>query len=106
MAWIVHLHENLTPDADWFEVAVIHHTDCGSGLLARDDLRAGYTARGGWDDATASAMAVLDPAGTVTEDVQRLRTAPELQPAIERIRVGGYTYDLGTGGISTVVEPG
>ena len=37
LLWILHLHENLTPDADWFEIAVIHHTDCGSGLLARDE---------------------------------------------------------------------
>jgi carbonic anhydrase len=106
MAWIVHLHENLTPDAEWFEIAVIHHTDCGSGLFAKDGLRAGYVARGGWDDQTAAAMAVLDPARTVAADVRKLRAAPELQPAIGRVRIGGYTYDLGTGKISTVVEPG
>jgi carbonic anhydrase len=104
-AWILHLHENVTPDADWFEFAVIHHTDCGSGLFARDELRAGYVARGGWDDETASAMAVTEPAGTVAEDVWRLRAAPELQPAIKNIRIGGYAYDVRTGRITTVVEP-
>src|SRR5215469_1446310 len=26
-AWILHLHENVTPDADWFEISVIHHSD-------------------------------------------------------------------------------
>jgi carbonic anhydrase len=41
LLWILHLHETLTPDADWFEIAVIHHTDCGAALFARDDLRAG-----------------------------------------------------------------
>jgi len=106
LAWVLHLHENLAPDADWFEIAVIHHDDCGSGLFARDELRAGYVARGGWDDETALAMAVLEPAKTVAEDVQKLRTAPELQPTIENVRIGGYTYDLGTGRITTVVEPG
>jgi carbonic anhydrase len=105
LAWILHLHENLTPDADWFEIAVIHHTDCGSGLFANDELRAGYVARGGWDDMTASAMAVLEPAMTVTEDVQKLRTAPELQPTIKNVRIGGYTYDIRTGKIMMVVEP-
>jgi carbonic anhydrase len=105
MAWILHLHENLTPDADWFEIAVIHHNDCGTGLFAKDELRAGYVARGGWDDETASAMAVLEPAKTVTEDVQKLRTAAELQPTIGNVRIGGYTYDLDTGKITTVVEP-
>jgi carbonic anhydrase len=106
LLWILHLHENLTPDADWFEIAVIHHTDCGSGLLARDELRAGYVSRGGWDEGTALAMAVLDPARTVAEDVQKLRAAPELQPTVDNVRIGGYVYDLKTGKITTVVEPG
>ena len=105
LLWILHLHENLTPDADWFEVAIIHHTDCGSGFFARDDLRSGYVARGGWDDKTALDMAVLDPAKTVAEDVRRLRSAPELQPTIKNVRVGGYAYDLDTGRMATVVEP-
>jgi carbonic anhydrase len=105
LAWILHLHENLTPHADWFEIAVIHHTDCGSSLLAKDELRAGYVARGGWDDKTALDMAVLEPAKTVVKDIQRLRSAPELQPTLENVRIGGYTYDLETGKITTVVEP-
>lgn len=105
LAWILHLHENLTPEADWFEIAVIHHTDCGSGLFARDELRAGYVARGGWDDKTALGMAVLEPAKTVVEDIQKLRAAMELQPTIGNVRIGGYTYDLQTGKITTVVEP-
>jgi carbonic anhydrase len=105
LAWIVHLHENKTPDADWFEVAVMHHTDCGSALLADDELRHGYTARGGYDDQTALKMAVLDPHETVRDDVHRLRTAPELASAIDNIRIGGYAYDLATGVVTTVVEP-
>jgi carbonic anhydrase len=105
LAWIVHLHANKTPDADWFELAVIHHTDCGTGLLADDELRAGYVARGGWDDTTALHMAVLDPAKTVREDVDKLRAAPELKPEIENVRIGGYAYDLETGIVTTIVEP-
>lgn len=105
MAWILHLHQNVTPDADWFEIAVIHHTDCGSGLFTKDELRAGYVARGGWDDETVTALAVLDPAKTAAEDVQKLRTAPELQPEIQNVRIGGYTYDIRTGKVTTVVQP-
>jgi carbonic anhydrase len=105
LAWIVHLHEQLTPEADWFEIAVMHHTECGSGLLARDDLRTGYVARGGWDDETSRQLAVIDPHETVAEDVGRLRAAPELIPAMDRIRVGGYSYDLHTGVVTTVVAP-
>jgi len=105
LAWILHLHENVTPDAEWFEVAVIHHTDCGSGLFANDDLRAGYVARGGWDDQEVAHLAVLDPAKTVVEDIEKLRAAPELQPTLAKVRIGGYSYDLETGKLTTVVEP-
>jgi carbonic anhydrase len=105
LAWIMHLHENKTPDADWFEVAIVHHTDCGSALLADDDLRHGYLARGGWDDETTAALAVLDPAATVRADVETLRRAPELASSIDRIAIGGYAYDLATGRATTVVAP-
>lgn len=105
LAWICHLHQNKTPDADWFEVAVIHHTDCGSALFADDELRHSYAARGGYDEPTAAAMAVLDPTETAREDVERLRTAPELAPNIRDLKIGGYAYDLKTGLITTVVDP-
>ncbi len=105
LAWIIHLHENLTPDEGWFEVAIVHHTDCGSGLLARDDLRHGYVARGGWDNTTVADLAVLDPTVTVRQDVGRLREAPELASSIGRIRIGGYSYDLASGRATTVIEP-
>jgi carbonic anhydrase len=51
-------------------------------------------------------MAVLDPAKTVAEDVQKLHSAPELQPTIGNVKIGGYAYDVKTGKITTVVEPG
>ncbi|WP_216893219.1 carbonic anhydrase [Nocardia alni] len=105
LTWICHLHENKTPDADWFEVAIIHHTDCGSALFADEDLRRSYAARGGYDDRTAADMAVLDPAQTVREDVARLHAAPELQASVGSFRIGGYAYDLKTGLITTVVDP-
>jgi carbonic anhydrase len=58
------------------------------------------------DDKTALDMAVLDPAKTVAEDVQKLRSAPEVQPTVANVKIGGYVYDLKTGKITTVVEPG
>jgi carbonic anhydrase len=106
LTWICHLHENKTPDAEWFEVAVIHHTDCGSGLFADEELRHGYAARGGYDEQTAADMAVLDPANTVRGDIERLRTAPELAGSIGNIKTGGYAYDLKTGLLTTIVDPG
>jgi carbonic anhydrase len=105
LAWIVHLHLNVTPDADWFEIAVMHHTDCGSALLADDGLRHGYLERGGYDDDEARGLAVLDPHDTVRDDVARLKAAPELSPGIEHIAIGGYAYDVATGVVTTVVAP-
>jgi carbonic anhydrase len=105
LTWICHLHENKTPDAAWFEVAIIHHTDCGSALFADADLRRTYAARGGYDEQTAAAMAVLDPTATVSADVELLRTAPALAGSIDKFKVGGYAYDLKTGLLTTVIEP-
>lgn len=106
LAWVCLLHQQKTPDTDWFEVAVIHHTDCGSALFADPSLRSGFAARGGYDEQTAAALAVLHPAETVHQDVQRLRTVSELAPDIPRLAIGGYTYDLETDLLTTVVEPG
>ena len=75
LAWISFLHETTTPDADWFDIAVIHHTDCGSGLFADDDLRHAFAARG-FDDAELRGLAVLDPAATVRADVAALLAYP------------------------------
>lgn len=105
LAWICHLHENKTPDADWFEVAIMHHTDCGSALFADEDLRRSFAARGGYDEQTAAAMAVLDPAKSVHEDIELLKSAPELAGSRDRFRIGGYTYDLETGRVTTVTPP-
>lgn len=106
LTWICHLHENKTAEADWFELAIIHHTDCGSGLFADPDLRRTYAERGGYDEETAAAMAVLDPPATVRADIQLLREAPELAGSIGKFKIGGYAYDLKTGVITTVVDPG
>jgi carbonic anhydrase len=102
LAWISYLHETKTPDADWFELAVMHHTDCGSGFFADDDLRHGFAARG-FDDAELAALAVLDPSATVPLDVEKVIAAPQVSP---EIKVSGYSYDVKTGLVTTVVPPG
>ncbi|RZS77528.1 carbonic anhydrase [Motilibacter rhizosphaerae] len=101
LAWISYLHEEKTPDADWFEIAVVHHTDCGSGLMADDELRQGFVTRG-FDDATLRGTAVLDPAVTVAVDVQRILDAEHVPG---EIAVGGYAYDVRTGLVTPVVRP-
>jgi carbonic anhydrase len=102
LAWISYLHEVKTPDADWFDFVVMHHTDCGSGLFADDDLRHGFAARGGFDEAELAGLAVLDPAATVPADVAKILAYPHRSP---RMRVTGLAYDLKTGVADVVVPP-
>jgi carbonic anhydrase len=101
LAWISYLHEVKTPDAPWFELAVIHHTDCGSGLMADDQLRAGFVARG-FDDLELQHNAVIEPATTVACDVRRIVESPVIS---EQITVCGYSYDVKTGRLTELVVP-
>lgn len=101
LAWIVYLHRVKTPEADWFEIAVIHHTDCGSALMADDELRAGFVAEG-HDDRDLRETAVTDPSVTVQIDVQKVLDAPFLPGAV---RVSGYAYSVETGALTQVCAP-
>jgi carbonic anhydrase len=100
VAFIGQLVENVLPDGPLFEVAVIHHTQCGSGALADATFRRRYAERIGADETTLREHAILDPAATVRRDVERLRTAPAIP---ERVAVSGHVYDVVTGLVETVV---
>ncbi len=100
VAFIGQLAENMLPHGPLFEVAVIHHTQCGTGALADDTFRRRYAQTIGAEETTLRAHAVLDPAATVTRDVERLRSAPPISP---RIIVSGHVYDVLTGLVETVL---
>jgi carbonic anhydrase len=99
VAFIGQLAENLLPDGPLFEVAVVHHTQCGTGALADDTFRRRYAERIGTDDESLRERAVLDPVATVTHDTDQLRAAPAISP---RIAVSGYVYDVLTGLVDKV----
>jgi len=103
VAFIGQLAENALPDGPLFEVAVIHHTQCGTGALADDGFRRRYAERIGVEESTLRERAVLDPAATVARDVGRLRSAPAIS---ERVTVSGHVYDVVTGLVETVVPAG
>lgn len=103
VAFIGQLAENVVPDGPLFEVAVIHHTQCGSGALADDMFRRRYAERIGVEESTLREHAILDPAETVVRDVDRLRSAPAIAP---RVRVSGHVYDVLTGLVETVHHAG
>jgi carbonic anhydrase len=100
VAFIGQLAENLLPDGPLFEVAVIHHTQCGTGALADDTFRRRYAQRISAEESTLRKHAVLDPAATVSRDVERLRSTPAIPP---RVAVSGHIYDVVTGLVQTVI---
>jgi carbonic anhydrase len=100
IAFISYLAESMIADGPLFEVAVIHHTACGTGFLADPDFRAGFASRSGLDEAALAAEAVIDPEQTVAHDVALLLASPTIS---RRITAAGYVYDLDTGRTRLVV---
>jgi carbonic anhydrase len=84
-----------------FEVAVIHHTQCGTSFLADPGFRHEAAEATGVDEAVLEASAVGDPHATVSADVDRLLTSPLLAP---KMGVSGHVYDIETGRVTTVVD--
>ena len=105
VAFLAFLAERLVPGADehdaLFEVAVIHHTRCGTGFLADAAFRRRASEVTGVGEADLAASIVDDPRRTVRQDVQRLLDAPQISP---KVSVSGHVYDLATGRLATVVE--
>lgn len=101
IAFVGHASETMFgDDAPSFEVAVVHHTGCGTGLLADDDFRGSFAEHIGVDGSALAALAVTDPTASVRADVERLRRSP-LLPA--KATVSGHVYDLDTGLVRTLV---
>jgi carbonic anhydrase len=100
VAFIGQIVENALPDGPPFEVAVIHHTQCGAAALADDTFRRRYAERIDGDEALLREHAVLDPIATVTYDVGRLRSADGIS---SRMAVSGHVYDVVTGLVQTVI---
>jgi carbonic anhydrase len=100
VAYIGQITENVLPDGPLFEVAVIHHTQCGAGALADDTFRHRYAERIGADESALAERAVVDPVATVTSDVERLRSAPAIS---RRVTVSGHVYDVVTGLVRRII---
>jgi carbonic anhydrase len=84
-----------------FEVAVVHHTQCGTGFLADPAFRHQAAEATGLNEAALEASAVADPQLTVKADVERLLTSPLLSP---KVSVSGHVYDIATGLVTTTVD--
>src|ERR1700734_4034070 len=62
VAYISYLTETKTPDGPWWELEVIHHTHCGSTLLADPELRRDFATRGGFVEAQLAGLPAPGPA--------------------------------------------
>jgi carbonic anhydrase len=86
-----------TPDT-LFEVAVIHHTQCGTGFLADPGFRRGAAQVTGLSEDALEAAAVVDPHATIGVDVERLLTSAS---GSSKVSVSGHVYDIATGIVTT-----
>jgi carbonic anhydrase len=105
IAYLTYLAEQLFggqgTDDRLFEVPVVHHTQCGTGLLADPGFRQQAAEATGLPEAALEATAVADPRITVKADVERLLTSPVLSP---KVSVSGHVYDIATGRVTTTVD--
>ena len=88
-------------DGRLFEVAVVHHTQCGTSFLADPAFRHQTAVATGLDESTLEASAVADPQATVQADVERLLTSPLIS---RQVSVSGHVYDIATGRVTTTVD--
>jgi carbonic anhydrase len=101
VAFLAFLAEQLGGPRDTlFEVAVVHHTQCGTGFLADPGFRHQAAQAAGLSEAALEASAVADPYATVKADVERLLTSPLLSP---KVSVSGHVYDIATGRVTTTL---
>jgi|SRR5215475_12814172 len=84
-----------------FEVAVVHHSQCGTGFLADPGFRKQAAGATGLPEAALEACAVADPHTTIKADVELLLASPLLSP---RVSVSGHVYDIASGRVTTVLD--
>ena len=85
-----------------FEVAIVHHTDCGASRFANPEVRQKLGEAAGTGEAAIERLAITDPQTTVAEDLDQLRAAPTLP---DELVVAGYVYDVTDGHVREIVAP-
>ncbi len=81
-------------------VLVVAHTGCAMASVEPDQLHARISAAAGVDTRSLDLRPSTDQLGTLTDDVQRIRSWPYLPAGLP---VGGAVYDVDTGRLDLVV---
>ena len=85
------------------EVAIIHHTDCGSLRFTNQDIHAKIKQDLGADSSHIDFLPFIDLEESVREDVAFLLSSPLISPSV---LVRGFIYDVQTGRLKEVTfEP-
>ena len=103
VGFLAGMGERMAQPGERLEVAIIHHTQCGTGALANPELRTWMAERLGTSEEVLAGRAVVDPRTTVRIDVERLRGAPQIP---DFVAVSGHVHDLESGLVDTVVPSG
>lgn len=82
-----------------FELIIIQHSECGAERFADPDLQRALKEQLGVD---VSSVAITDHELSLREDVERLRSAPEVPG---HIVVSGFIYDVRHGHVREVIAP-
>jgi carbonic anhydrase len=101
IAYVSYLVETKAPQGPYFEVAIIHHTGCGTRLLEDPQVLHGFAKRTGYSEDALAKLPATDPRETVKADVEKLLAAPQIS---SRITVSGWVYDTESGLLERVVD--
>ena len=102
LAYICYLVETKAPAGPYFEVAVVHHTDCGLAKLQEDEFRSLLARFAGYRP-TWSVQAFKDPHDSVRESLRRVRDSPFLH---HTDAVRGFIMDVESGLLEEMLGAG
>lgn len=102
VVFISSLAEMFVSDGPLFEIAIVHHDQCGAGFLADPEFRSSIAERSGVAAEQLERLVVIDPEITVAADVDELLATHGLS---SRVTVSGHVYDLGSGLLRTIRPP-
>lgn len=100
IATLAFLVKQIDPESQGgFELVIIQHTQCGAERFADPNLQEALKTHLGID---VSHSAIHDHEDSLKQDIERLRSAPEVPG---NIVVSGLIYDVKTGAARQVVAP-